>query len=199
MPRRTAHFARVAPWIILVSGCVGGATNDRPRPEHTRNRPTTRFSAATAPAIPNDAAFREDEIGITTADPDAVLLAARSIIEPAYGPATYVRRSLPNGLVSHLLMSPGHHVSSDANDDQWLEIGMTSNPTTGVSAVEIRAMTRSKRRLLTSPHGGLWLFPPAIDNASKGENEHALLVALLQRLDDRSAHITTWSKAEGLR
>jgi hypothetical protein len=49
--------------------------------------------------------------------------------------------------------------------------------------------------VLTSFHGGVWLFPPPMEDPRRGVDEYAVLVAILEGLDDPAAYVTTPSQA----
>jgi hypothetical protein len=169
---------------VTASGCIGGFPDNRPQPPGPWKGATSGLALpATRPMTGVARHPFEYAAGSTSVSPEQVIASARSIFEPSCGPMRYVRREIPNGRTGHLLLTPRYDVANLGQDYRWREVYINFNPADGVSSVDVRTVERFKRAVLFSIHGGPWLFPPAIAEERRGAEEHALVVAIMQRLD----------------
>jgi hypothetical protein len=112
------------------------------------------------------------------------MASARSVLEPKFGPIEYVKEDvLPcRGLVRHLLLTPRYDVTNSGQDYRWREVSVFIDPSEPTFSVGVREVTRIKRLFLFSPHGGPWLFPPAISQERTGPEEREVLAAIFHSL-----------------
>src|SRR3954468_4943658 len=149
------------PATLFMTGCIGGWDFSGPQPEGPWKGPATALSLPAARPIRDDGGGEYQwSVGITSAPPERIITRARCLLEPAYGPLKYVRRDIPNGRTGHTLLTPRFDVSNRGHDYHWLQVSINFNPDDGLSMVEVERIDRSKRWVLTSFHGGVWLFPP---------------------------------------
>ncbi len=175
---------------LFIVGCIGGPESDHPHPPAAWHGPSTRLSLPASRPIADVSGACELAVGTTSASPEQVIQIARQLIEPAYGPMKQVKHDLPNGRVLFELLSPRYHLTDFNRSYLWLEVSVNLNPETGKSIVEVHEFTHEHNPpLIFSGHGGFWLFPPAFVHAWKTEHEYALLVAILNALDDPNVSI----------
>jgi hypothetical protein len=182
---------------VVLNGCVlvGGPDESRPQPDRTLVSSPAQLVLPTTRPIRDDSGGDIEIVGVTTAPPERILEVSRALLQPTMGSLKYVRRELGNGRIRHRLLSPRYSVSDDGRSFRWLEVSVNYNPITGRSLVEAYEVVWNRHAVLASGHGMMvWFFPPTRADEHKGEDEHQLLVTILQSLDDASAYVTSWGR-----
>jgi len=176
---------------MCCGGCIGipGLSLIDHEPAKPWDGWATRATARTTQPIKEEPHWRVCEEGVTAASPEVVLASARSLIEPRYGPTEHLVRNIENGNIQHRLITPRFNVSNGGWDYKWIEITVLEQADTRLSYVEIHEVSCTSKVVAVSAHGGVWLFPPRAAAKTIGENEHILLVALLQDINDPNAYI----------
>jgi hypothetical protein len=186
-PRTVAAICLLAV-ALSSSGCIGGKPETRPLPPAEWRGPTSQPSS---PPLADVKAMRYGwPIAVTSVGPNEVIAAARAVLEPAYGATKCVRSERPDGKAEHRLLTPRYDVRNGGEDYRWRELYVRPHPTRPGCYVELRTVSREKRNVIVGLHAVLFL-PPALSKDSSDVEEAALLLAILERLNDPAARIFT--------